>query len=912
LLQTGRFCLANLHAEMALFCTQYLASSPFSLGEGDASVEAHCLTGYYGLLDYAVANWWKHVKRLTRDIDQPTINALTMLSMKKDTPAADGIVDMRSRIQQLQDDGREWEKLFPSEDWIKPIRDCIEGVVNNPVPDNNPTELDAARELYGCPRYKCTKPWCYFFLSGFDTKDARDDHLSQHDRPFRCITDGCLGSQVGFAKESDLLAHNHRLHPQGATDTDAVEFPSTAEIDIFTAASEGKLAIVQDLVEGGANVNETNEDEASPLFLAVKARQYDVCQWLLEHGARVNALCTKRRVTALHAAVSNGDAELARLLIADYSADVYARDKSGKSVVQLMRAKGKEAVATVAPPGSLDHSACTKGICQKSIHRRTLNAAISDCATLTLRGILDGPNAVCLDLNESWSGRTALHEALSGTSRDPTGVAMVLLQTGRVDCDLTDGRGNLPLHYACQRGLAAVVPEILARTTFTDIENGSGYTPFELLLQCRSDDSLETRARRAKLTSYMLESGREDLSAYDYGRGGSILRLACKVSTREVLCALLPHTRHLDNPHTAQDGQSIFPPFHFAVVRGDLSVIAALLEDKRDHQPDTDADSWTTRERDYLRLTELIGKRDPSLLAMPSVATPPFSLLHFGAYHLDQAIIQQIINLESGIKGNPALFKWTPPSLGPDFVSNGSSRLPVFVAMSAFWNQVQVSASAAELEALRTFLSVFDALISSTELFKFPFSDLESNSNAWVDEVILTNKCCYPEMVTRMALAGFTLPWKLLRWASDGNILITQDPSFSQGSALKMGTVLAVVCSGRCRFVGILRENLALAQSLLEFGSISPGSLVLDGDELEILQTLLQFFSGHSLDLLQELIRLGFNAGSALVQAANVGLEKEIELLLKTSDVTVLLHVATARNLAVSEGFEKIAEMLAL
>ena len=145
-------------------------------------------------------------------MDLTVVNAITMLSTKKDAPIGHGISDIRSLIQQLQDDAREWEKHFLTEPRIKPIRDCIEEVVNSST-DYNSIELDAARELYGRPSYKCTKPWCYFFLAGFDTKDERDDHLRQHERPFRCNTDGCAGYQIGFAVKSDLVVYNQRLHP---------------------------------------------------------------------------------------------------------------------------------------------------------------------------------------------------------------------------------------------------------------------------------------------------------------------------------------------------------------------------------------------------------------------------------------------------------------------------------------------------------------------------------------------------------------------------------------------------------------------------------------------------------------------------------------------------------------------------
>jgi hypothetical protein len=86
---------------MSLFCTQYLTSPPFSLAEGEADVERQCLTGYYGFLNYAVANWWRHVKRVGRDIDQTILDAIAVLSTTKDTPIGDRVADMRSMVQQL-------------------------------------------------------------------------------------------------------------------------------------------------------------------------------------------------------------------------------------------------------------------------------------------------------------------------------------------------------------------------------------------------------------------------------------------------------------------------------------------------------------------------------------------------------------------------------------------------------------------------------------------------------------------------------------------------------------------------------------------------------------------------------------------------------------------------------------------
>jgi hypothetical protein len=145
---------------MALFCAHYLASDPFSPDEIESDVQAHCMTGYYGFLDYAVANWWKHVRRLKVPLDQATTDTVSRLSdfLNPAMRNGAGTKDMAAfwcQIQELRDDGREWENVFPIEDRIKPIRRGIETLFSDPQPhtEHSP-EVEEVRDLYGCVRHK--------------------------------------------------------------------------------------------------------------------------------------------------------------------------------------------------------------------------------------------------------------------------------------------------------------------------------------------------------------------------------------------------------------------------------------------------------------------------------------------------------------------------------------------------------------------------------------------------------------------------------------------------------------------------------------------------------------------------------------------------------------------------------------
>ncbi len=352
LLQTGKFHLDNLHAEMALFCAQYLCSTPFNPDTDMSAVKTHCMTGYYGFLDYAAANWWKHARRVEGLGDDITLKVIANLADALNPQhklgagaATDDMTVIWTQIRQLSDDSRDWEHAFPIHNRIQLIRDFFETLLGRANTESQ-ADFERLSEFYGRLGYKCSKPWCYFFQDGFDTASARDNHLRQHELPFRCGTDGCYRFQIGFARESELSKHNKRLHPEAFS----VEFPSERRGNIFKAATQGQLEVIQDLVVSGISVNARNKGGSTPLFLAAGARHCQVCRWLLEHGAVVDARCTKKGLTALHAAVASDDVEVALLLIADHGADRYVLTGTGESMQTLMERNHCTRVREAFPP----------------------------------------------------------------------------------------------------------------------------------------------------------------------------------------------------------------------------------------------------------------------------------------------------------------------------------------------------------------------------------------------------------------------------------------------------------------------------------------------------------------------------------------------------------------------------------
>jgi ankyrin repeat protein len=69
-------------------------------------------------------------------------------------------------------------------------------------------------------------------------------------------------------------------------------------------AESGDLERVKQLVQGGANIEETNEDDMTTLLLASQEGHFDIVVYLVEHGANV-AHTDSEGTTALHWACAN-------------------------------------------------------------------------------------------------------------------------------------------------------------------------------------------------------------------------------------------------------------------------------------------------------------------------------------------------------------------------------------------------------------------------------------------------------------------------------------------------------------------------------------------------------------------------------------------------------------------------------
>lgn len=58
---------------------------------------------------------------------------------------------------------------------------------------------------------------------------------------------------------------------------------------VCRAAAEGNLDLLKRLVDRGMSINEVGPRLVTPLRFSVNSRRSEVCFWLINHGAKVNA-----------------------------------------------------------------------------------------------------------------------------------------------------------------------------------------------------------------------------------------------------------------------------------------------------------------------------------------------------------------------------------------------------------------------------------------------------------------------------------------------------------------------------------------------------------------------------------------------------------------------------------------------
>ena len=233
---------------------------------------------------------------------------------------------------------------------------------------------------------------------------------------------------------------------------------------LHLTSEKGMLAIVEKLIEKGADVNIQDEDGDTALIGACQYKQSDVALALLNVDGIEVDLANNNGETALHRASSKGMLSVVEELI-EKRANAKMQDKDGYTALMVACYDRHTDIALAL----LKHSninvdlANNKG--ETALHHASHHGMLAVVEKLIEKDA---------DVNkQDKDGYTALIGACYEKHAD---VALALLNVDGIEVDLVNVIGETALHRASHQGMLAVVKKLIEKRADVNKQNEDGYT----------------------------------------------------------------------------------------------------------------------------------------------------------------------------------------------------------------------------------------------------------------------------------------------------------------------------------------------------------------------------------------------------------------------------------------------------
>lgn len=286
-----------------------------------------------------------------------------------------------------------------------------------------------------------------------------------------------------------------RLYGSGnERDSSVNKRDSNDQTALHWAAKGGHSAVVQLLLENGADIEVKNSNGLTPLHSAAERGNEAVAYLLLKKGVDIEAK-DESGWMALHSAARGGHKAITRLLLAA-GGDIDAKDKSGSTALHEAAGSGHDAIVRLLLDNGANieannynkwttlHSAAEGGneavVRLLLVKRANVKAETSFLLTALHLAAKRGHIAVVQLLLEAKgvvegkdeSGATALHFA---AGNGHVAVVQLLLEaTG--DIEMKDKSGVTAVHRAAWGGYEVVVRLLLERGADIEAKNSNGWT----------------------------------------------------------------------------------------------------------------------------------------------------------------------------------------------------------------------------------------------------------------------------------------------------------------------------------------------------------------------------------------------------------------------------------------------------
>lgn len=119
---------------------------------------------------------------------------------------------------------------------------------------------------------------------------------------------------VCFALSLLVITTSCKSYLRGSQSRDCVSRKALLDLKLILAAKQGRVEIMRETINAGADVNVTDDLFGNPVVAAATGGNPDAVKFLLDGGANVNARDSEG-YTALMRVVLNGDADLVRQLL---------------------------------------------------------------------------------------------------------------------------------------------------------------------------------------------------------------------------------------------------------------------------------------------------------------------------------------------------------------------------------------------------------------------------------------------------------------------------------------------------------------------------------------------------------------------------------------------------------------------
>ena len=283
---------------------------------------------------------------------------------------------------------------------------------------------------------------------------------------------------------------------------------------MFMAARENNVEKISQLIQGGADVNQTNQLGKTPLFMAAASDATDVIACLVRYNADVNAKDNKGWTPIFYATIQDNSAAVNELIKHKANVNIYGElgdDIKASPMYIAVSMNYIDIVSALITKGQADVNALYKdGI--------TLLHVAVGLDRVAMLSELVKHNVNVDAANED--GVTALHLAAGLGNID---AASILMEHGAL-VNAQDSDGVTPLHQAALNGHVSVIYKLVERKADVNMQDNDGHSPLyapvfkdmnkaaEALINNKADVNIKDKKGRTPLDfaleheSYMVAS----------------------------------------------------------------------------------------------------------------------------------------------------------------------------------------------------------------------------------------------------------------------------------------------------------------------------------------------------------------------------------------------------------------------